>query len=369
VLFTASTYSHIVNFHLPYLRWFREQGWTVHVACGGSPAGIPWADETLDLPFEKSMGAPDNFRAAGMLRRRIQEEGYTLISTHTSLAAFFTRLALMGMRDRPLVANMVHGYLFDDATPYWKRRLLLAAEQWTAPQTDLLLTMNQWDYEAANRYRLGRRVVHIPGIGVNFARLDWEEASAGALRSELAIPERSFVLIYAAEFSKRKSQEVLLRAMERLPKEIVLILGGDGALRPACQELARELGLIDRVLFPGYLKDMARWYALADAAVSSSRIEGLPFNVMEAMYVGLPVVASAVKGHVDLIAEGETGLLYPYGDAEACAQQIARLWESEPLRRKLAAGARDAVGQYALERVFPIVLEQYETLFPAAVPI
>ena len=317
MLFTASTYSHILNFHLPYLRWFQEQGWTVHAACGGAPAAVPWTDGTLDLPFEKSMGSPDNFRAAGMLRRKIQEEGYALISTHTSLAAFFTRLALMGLRERPIVANMVHGYLFDEATPPLKRRILLAAEQLAAPQTDLLLTMNQWDFAAANRYRLGQRVVHIPGVGVDFSRLDQNKEAAGALREELAIPEDGFVLFYAAEFSKRKSQEVLLRAMAQLPEEIMLVLAGDGVLRPACQELARELGLTGRVLFPGHLRDVARWYAMADAVISSSRIEGLPFNIMEAMYAGRPIVASAVKGHVDLIADGVTGLLYPYGDADA----------------------------------------------------
>ena len=367
MLFTASTYSHILNFHLPYLRWFQEQGWTVHAACGGAPAAVPWTDGTLDLPFEKSMGSPDNFRAAGMLRRKIQEEGYALISTHTSLAAFFTRLALMGLRERPIVANMVHGYLFDEATPPLKRRILLAAEQLAAPQTDLLLTMNQWDFAAANRYRLGQRVVHIPGVGVDFSRLDQDKEAAGALREELAIPEDGLGLFYAAEFSKRKSQEVLLRAMAQLPEEIMLVLAGDGVLRPACQELARELGLTGRVLFPGHLRDVARWYAMADAVISSSRIEGLPFNIMEAMYAGRPIVASAVKGHVDLIADGVTGLLYPYGDADACARQVVRLWESEPLRRQLAEQAQAAAAQYALERVFPAVTGQYASLFPVPV--
>ena len=106
---------------------------------------------------------------------------------------------------------------------------------------------------------------------------------------------------------------------------------------------------------------------MADAVISSSRIEGLPFNIMEAMYAGRPIVASAVKGHVDLIADGVTGLLYPYGDADACARQVVRLWESEPLRRQLAEQAQAAAAQYALERVFPAVTGQYASLFPVPV--
>ena len=137
VLFTASTYSHILNFHLPYLQWFRSQGWTVHAACGGPHAAVPYADETLDLPFKKSMGAPENLQAAAMLRRKMRAESYTLVSTHTSLAAFFTRAALAGLRQRPYTANMVHGYLFDDRTDWARRRLLLGAEQAAAPLTDL----------------------------------------------------------------------------------------------------------------------------------------------------------------------------------------------------------------------------------------
>lgn len=368
VLFTASTYSHIVNFHLPYLRRFQEEGWTVHAACGGQAMDLPYADEAVSLPLEKSMWSPGNFKAAAVLRKRIRAEGYGLICTHTSLAAFFTRLAVLGLKERPAVVNMVHGYLFDDETPRLKRDLLLTAERWTAPVTDLVLTMARWDYETAVRYGLGRTVVNIPGVGVDFSRLD--EVPAGArqrLRAELGIPEDAFVLLYPAEFSQRKSQAVLIQAMERLPERVWLVLTGDGALRPECEALARRLGVADRVRFPGHVKGMGPWYAMADAAVSASRSEGLPFNIMEAMYAGLPVAASGVKGHRDLITDGETGLLYPYGDAEACAERVRRLLDSEELRQRLAGKARESAAQYSLEQVFPTVWAQYTgVLEPAA---
>lgn len=368
VLFTASTYSHIVNFHLPYLRRFQEEGWTVHAACGGQAMDIPCADEAFSLPLEKSMGAPGNFRAAAVLRRRIRAEGYALICAHTSLAAFFTRMAVRGLRERPAVVNMVHGYLFDDETPRLKRDLLLTAERWAAPVTDLVLTMTRWDYEAAVRYRLGRSVANIPGVGVDFSRLDGAPADARRrLRVGLGIPGDAFVLLYPAEFSPRKSQAALVRAMERLPGQVWLVLAGDGALRPECEALARRLGVSGRVRFPGHVKGMGPWYAMADAAVSASRSEGLPFNIMEAMYVGLPVVASGVKGHRDLITDRETGLLYPYGDAGACAERVRRLLDSRELRRRLAGKARERAAQYSLERVFPAVWAQYTgVLEPAA---
>lgn len=363
MLFAASTWSHIQNFHLPYLRHFQGLGWRVHAACGDAPASAPYTERVLEVPFTKSMGAPRNFRAAALLRELIREEGYELISVHTSLAAFFTRLALLGMERRPLVVNTVHGYLFDGQTPLPKRRLLLAAEQWMAPVTDLVLTMNRWDLQTAQRYRLGANVVHIPGIGVDFA--GFSRAASGSrerLREALGIPQGAFVLLYAAEFSKRKSQEVLIRAMRRLPEQAVLVLTGDGALCEQCRQMAQQFGLDRRVLFPGYVRNMPEWCGMADAAVSGSRSEGLPFHIMEAMYAGLPIVASDVKGTSDLLSDHEAGLLYPYGDDAACAAQIQRLMDSDRLRRQLGARAREHVEQYSLERVLPVVLGLYDGL-------
>lgn len=324
---------------------------------------IPYADEVIHFPLEKSMWSPGNFKAAAALCKKVKKERYSLISTHTSLAAFFTRLALGGLRERPLVANMVHGYLFDDGTSWLKRTVLLAAELWMAPVTDLVLTMNRWDYEAAVQYRLGRKVVHIPGVGVDFSRLH----TAGAdmrrqLRTELNISDSAFVLFNAAEFSARKSQTVLIQAMAHLPEQVVLVLAGDGALQGECRAQVQRLGVADRVRFLGHVKDMGPWYDMADAAASASRIEGLPFNIMEAMYAGLPVVASDVKGHSDLIADGETGLLYPYGDEQAYAKQISRLLASEKLRRHLGANGRENAQQYALENVFSEVWGEYAKL-------
>lgn len=360
VLFTASTYSHIVNFHLPYLRKFWEEGWMVHVACGGTPMPIPDVERVIDLPFEKSIWSPKNFKAAIFLSDEMRRERYDLVITHTSLAAFFTRLALWGVEERPKVVNMVHGYLFDNGTPWLKRNLFLGAERWMAADTDLVLTMNRWDHQTAKKYQLGQKIVNIPGVGVDFSRFDRALAvSREKMRKNWGVPKNAFVLIYAAEFSARKSQSVVIRAMKRLPENVWLILAGEGALLEECRELVRRFELEDRVLFPGQVRDIPTWYAMADAAVSASRSEGLPFNIMEAMYAGLPVVVSGVKGHTDLIEDGITGLLYPYGDERACAEQLLRLIKSEDLRRNLAQSAKENVERYGIDRVLPIVWEEY----------
>ena len=363
ILFTASTYSHIVRFHRPYLRAFADLGHSVDVACGGAPMDIPEARRIIHLPLEKSITAPANFAAARALRRELKGEGYDLISTHTSLAAFFTRLAARGLDTK--VVSTCHGYLFDQNTDPLKREMLLGAEKLTAKRTDLLLTMNEYDYHLAKAHHLGRDIAAIPGMGVDFVPLDACPSGAGeALRGELGIPQDAFVALYPAEFSPRKSQETLLRALALLPEDVCLLLPGDGALLARCKALAEELGVAGRVRFPGNVAHMAPWYAAADCAVTASRSEGLPFNVMEAMHAGLPVVATSVKGHTDLIRDGENGLLFPYGDAAACAGALLSLRDDPALAGRLGAQAREDSEAYRLERVLPQVMAAYRAVAP-----
>ncbi len=361
VLFTASTFSHILNFHLPYLGYFQKKGWEVHVACAGGEEEIPGADRVIPLPFEKDLFSPRNLEASARIRELVRRERYDLISAHTSLAAFFTRLAVKGMRERPRVVVISHGYLFDGDTPALKRTALSAAERLTAPQTDLLLTMNRWDHEYAKKHRLGKDVVNIPGMGVDFTELDRFPPEAGAaLRRQWSIPAGGFLMVYPAEFSERKSQQVLIRAMSRLPEHCYLALPGSGALLESCRALADGLGLTGRVLFPGQVRGMGPWYAAADAAVSASRSEGLPFNLMEAMHFGLPAAVSRVKGHTDLVEDGVSGLLYPYGDADACAEAIRTLLDHPETGALLGRNARERAESFSLERVFPTVTALYE---------
>lgn len=369
VLFTASTYSHIVNFHRPYLAAFRQLGWRVEVACGGTPMEIPEAHRVVYIPFEKEMSSPRNIAAWRQLRRLMKEEEYDLVSCHTSLASFFTRMAVRGLKNRPKVACTAHGYLFGEENSGAKNLLLSTAEGLAAPVTDLLMTMNRWDTGYANAHKLGKQIVEVPGIGLDTDRLrPVSGQERAALRAEWGVAEEDILLLYAAEFSGRKSQQVLIRAITHLPEQVKLALPGQGALREECMALAAQLGVEERVLFPGQVQ-MAPWYAAADAAVSASRSEGLPFNIMESMYCGLPVVASRVKGHTDLLEQSGAGLLYPYGDAAACAAQIRTLLGRPDLAKQMGDQGRRAVEAYTLDRVLSAVMMQYESLVPWDRPV
>lgn len=351
VLITASTFSHIVSFHLPYIRRFKELGWEVHIACGIAPRDIPGADRIIQLPLEKKLAAPANLRASAILRQLMRENAYDLVLTHTSLAAFFTRFAELGLHQHPPTVNVVHGYLFDDNTPPLKAALLRSAEHLTAPVTDLLLTMNRYDYDWAVSHHAGKMVHMIPGIGV-------PDLSADSSVTE----HEGFVLIYPAEFSERKNQSMLIRAMQLLPDCVKLVLPGSGALLDECRELSEHLGVSKRVYFPGHVDNVRELLCSSDAAVTASRSEGLPFNVMEAMQCALPVIASDVKGNTDLVQDGVTGLLFPFNDEAVFAQCVKRLMEDRATAAQMGQNGRAAVGKYELDNVLDMVMAEYLTL-------
>ena len=150
----------------------------------------------------------------------------------------------------------------------------------------------------------------------------------------------------------------LLEALPGLPENVKLLLPGSGALLDDCRAQAASLGVADRTVFPGQVHDMPRWLAAADIAISSSRSEGLPFNIMEAMACGLPAAASAVKGHTDLIGP-ENGLLFPRGDEAALAAAVRTLAEDAGLRARLGQAGREKMQRYALDTVLPQVMERY----------
>lgn len=353
LLMTASTFSHICSFHLPYIAAFHRLGWEVHIACGGDYREIPFADRQFQLPLEKKYFAMANVKTLSVLHQLMREQEYALVIAHTSLASFFTRMAEVGIKPHPWTINVVHGYLFDHDTNKIKALILKAAEFLASPKTDMIITMNRFDTQWAEKAFPKTKLRFVPGMGV-----DAEKYRQTKL-SEPRSADGAITLVYPAEFSKRKNQAMLIRGMTLLPDSVRLVLPGEGALLETCKALAKELGVENRVIFPGFVSDIGKVLAHADIAVSSSRSEGLPFNLMEAMSFGLPVVASNVKGNADLVIDGTTGFLFPYNDEKAFAAAVKKLLDHRELLETMGDAGRSNAEAFAVQRVLPAVMEAY----------
>lgn len=371
ILFAASTLSHIENFHIPYLEQLKEYGYTVHVmGKTNNKSDISCADKIISIPFEKNMFSLKNFSFAFKISKIIKAEKYDIISIHTSLAAFFVRVGIMLCSKKPkLVVNTVHGYLFDSNTSFFKKNIMLLAEKFTKYVTDVLIVMNSEDYSIAKENKLYKNNLFlVNGMGIDLTRfpsVSYEDKIL--LRQELDYKESDFILIYVAEFSKRKNQKFLLDSVSQLIRSglenIKLLLLGDGQFFDELKSYARELNISDNVIFAGYTKDTKKYYQISDVCVSSSRIEGLPFNIMEAMSVGLPVVASKVKGHTDLIVPNENGFLFKYNVIDDFCSYIKTLYKSKELRDKMSIKSKNLSKKYSVNSVLSntveIILSEY----------
>jgi glycosyltransferase EpsD len=123
---------------------------------------------------------------------------------------------------------------------------------------------------------------------------------------------------------------MLISAMPEIRKTIpnaVLWLVGDGELRYELEDLAVKLGVIDFVKFAGVRDNPCDFIRAADVYVSASKIEGMPFNIIEALGTGKTVLASDIKGHRDLIKHGESGFLYPVDDMEAFVDAVIEIYK------------------------------------------
>ncbi|HHU17679.1 MAG TPA: glycosyltransferase family 4 protein, partial [Clostridiales bacterium] len=263
--------------------------------------------------------------------------------------------------------------------------------------TDVLMVMNHEDWDIAHKYKLGgkhNKIYYINGMGIDLSKFEKVKSAPQSVIDEwkksFRLKENDFAFVYAAEFSTRKNHELLLKGFTQalaILKEkeseksgrrhdelagqqntsqpvtsgnLKLVLAGNGVLLEEMKALAAELGIKNQVIFAGYVRNIPELYTCCQAAVTTSRIEGLPFNVMEAMACGLPVVASDIKGHRELIEHGVNGLLFESGDLEGLVEQIIRIYNDSDFRVKCMAISSEKIKQFSLENVFDDNIGVYE---------
>lgn len=375
ILFVASTLSHIENFHIPYLDQLKKQGYIIHIM--GKPnnkSTIPYVDKIIPISFEKNMFSVNNLIISFKIAKTIRNENYDIVNLHTTLAAFFTRLGIMLSLKKPkLVINTVHGYLFDSKSSFLKRTIMLLAEKFTKCVTDTIIVMNSEDYDIAEKYKLYKNNLYsIKGMGITLSKFPPTSFKDKiSLRKSFSFNEDDFLLVYVAEFSKRKNQKFLIASLKKLVNEgysnVKLVLLGDGALLDETKLYTKELNLLNNVIFTGYTKDTCTYYQLSDICVSSSRIEGLPFNIMEAMSTGLPIIASKVKGNSDLVVQNENGFLFDYDNVNEFCNYIKTLYEDKTLIHSMGNKSHELSKLYSLDAVLyntvNIISNEYESHF------
>jgi glycosyltransferase involved in cell wall biosynthesis len=291
-------------------------------------------------------------------RRLVADGSYDILNTHFAIPSGPTGAALSRLSKIPHVLTIIGGDIYDPSKRLSPGRnpFLAAAVRRVLNSSTQVIAISE-DIKRRAREDLGcRSPIEVIHYGLTPPRFDRKS------RQELGIPEDSVVLISIGRLIRRKAFDTLLQAVARVrePRLRVLVIG-EGPEQARLEGLSQSLGLSARVEFLGAIwgERKFQYLSAADMFVLSSLHEGFGLVFLEAMYCGLPVVASASGGQTDFLRDGETGFLTPVGDTEALADRIARLTRDEALRRRMGEFNRE----YARRFNIAGVAERYESLF------
>jgi glycosyltransferase involved in cell wall biosynthesis len=316
--------------------------WRPTLLLDAIPAGTPLAQHARELDVTVRTVRPLPLGLAGAaavpsLTSMLRRERPDVFHAHLSwpLAAKYALLAAVVARV-PAVVATVHlfpRFELDRSNFLQLRALTAGVGRYIAVSKDIADQLAQ-----RLRWPAGKIDVVYNAVALDrFAPSD-----APALREQLAGDRERQIVLTPARLDQQKGHAVLLRAAARLP-DVVFVLAGEGPERAALEAQAAALALGERVVFLGQRSDVAQLLGASDAVALPSLFEGTSLAVLEAMAAGRPVVSSAIGGTNELIADGDTGLLVPPGDAAALARALRRVLADDELRAALARRARQRV--------------------------
>lgn len=357
ILFLATVYTHLAAFHIPFMRFFKDQGYEVYAAASSAEGrredvekagGICW-----EIPFARSPYSPANFKAYWRLKALLREHRFDLIHVHTPVAAFLGRYLAKKTGQGPVLYT-AHGFHFFKGAP-WKNWLIYyTAERLAARWTDGLIVMNGEDYENARRmgFEPEKSLFYVHGVGVDLSSFA-APSSRNVIRQELGLMASDVVITCVAEMNPNKNHDFLLDAWSRVAagnSHCHLLLVGTGELKNYLEEKVKRKH-IPRIHFLGFRWDVPEILRESDIVTLTSKREGLPRCIMEAMAAGRPVVATNVRGNRDLVDDGCTGYLVEPGEVEGLAVALERLARDPELRASMGAAGREKIKDYSLDRV------------------
>ena len=363
VLFTATVVkTHINVFHLPYLKWFKEQGYEVHVAAKNDfvnePCIIPNCDKFYDINFARFPFSKVNLKAYKQLKKIITENDYDIIHCHTPVAGVLTRLAARNCKNTTVIYT-AHGFHFFKGAPLLNWLIYYLVERFCAMFTDKLIAINKEDYERAKKFSLRKNGnVHcVPGVGIDIEKIRNTKVDVCQKKKEIGIPENIPVFLSIGELNKNKNHIVVLNALSKLQgKRFIYLICGRGMLKECLEGNIKELGLNNTVKLLGYRNDITEILKIADLFIFPSKREGLPVSLIEAMAAGLPAIASNVRGNRDLISKEN---LFEPDDAYALVRLIEKQLDNIENSKRSKVEYKN-LEQYSLQNVLKQMADIYE---------
>lgn len=352
VLFVAN-HKGFSKFNAPYMTWFKQQGWQVDNASPGIEIGP--VDNQYDVNIQRSPLSIKNWVALKQLKKIINNNNYDIIHVHTPMGAVIGRIASISARKKGTkVIYTAHGFHFFKGAPLLNWLLYYPIEKFLAPLTDILVTINDEDYERAVRNKLYKSLVYkIDGVGVDLARFrPLEKKEKIYQRARYGFKDNDFIGLYTAQFINRKNHIFLIENLPIILKYIPnfkLLLAGSGETMDRCKQLAKSIGVEEVISFLGTRSDIPLLCGIADIHISPSLQEGLAIGNIEAMACGCPLVISDIRGHKEVCDDGVNGFIFKLGDKKKLIDSIISIASDKKLYSMLSNNALIKVKEFSIE--------------------
>lgn len=366
-ILVTSTDLMMVQFLVPHIINVSENGFEVEIACsdvGGRMDEVrqklnPYVKEVHVVRLVRNPASHTNLKGYQDMKKVIDAGHYDIIWTNEPVMGVVTRLAARKTRKHGTkVIYMVHGFHFYKGAPMLNWMIFYPVERFASRFCDEIVTINHEDYERAKKMHAAS-VKYIHGIGVNTDRLQKKE-NQNNIRQELKLGEDDFLMLSIGELSKRKNQQAIIRALGKIKdKKIHYLICGKGDLLEKLRMLTKENGIQNNVHFLGYRNDVVDICSQVDMFILSSLHEGLSVASLEAMYCGLPVVISDIRGVRDYLADGKNGFICGVQDVNAYMEAIKKMKSDAGMRKRMGENNRKAVIPYCLEAAKKEVLELF----------
>jgi glycosyltransferase involved in cell wall biosynthesis len=298
----------------------------------------------------------------------IRHERPDIVHTHTAKAGFVGRIAarLAGV---PVILHFFNGHVFSGYFSPAKTRAFILLEQFCALLSTRIITVSEGQKRELSAVYHITRADHIDVIETGF-QLDSLAAiqrHEGDFRAQFDIPPAVPLIGIVGRLVPIKNHDLFLSAAQIVHQQnpdAYFVLVGDGERRAELEAAAEKLGLKDRLRITGWIADMRPVYSALDVLVLSSLNEGLPVCLIEAMAARVPVVATAVGGIPDLVAQGELGMLTPLNDPAGMANAMLKALRVSPA--ELETIKARALDRFSMARSLDRTLELYSRLLKKA---
>ncbi len=366
-LMFASVASMIKQFNMENIDLLKQNGYEVDVAANfsfGSTMPQDKVDEAkaelresgisvydVNVPRKISM-ISEMIDAYKTTARLCKEGNYEIIHCHSPIGGVICRLAARkARRNGTRVIYTAHGFHFFKGAPLLNWLIYCPIEWICSFFTDTLITINKEDYAFAKKHMHAKEIVYVPGVGINMQKFDIS-CDTAEKRAELSLPDNATLLLSVGELSTRKNHRVIIEALAKLKDENVhYLIVGRGDKKDELEELAKSLGLGDKVHLLGFRSDISELCHTADIFCFPSIHEGLPVALMEAMAAGMPCVASAIRGNTDLIENGKSGFLCRVDSIDDYVKALSTLIGDKTLRDNMVAASIKRVESFDISYI------------------